>query len=95
MFRVDDAVTINTEQSAVAFQPVSQDDYANGPGNGQRRPMRPAYGRGGPGYPPPPSAYYYSPYNYGPRPYYGYGYLPLPLTFGFGYGFGYGHRFRR
>ena len=31
MFRVDDAVTINTEQSPVAFQPVSQDDYGNGP----------------------------------------------------------------
>jgi len=99
-FRVDDAVTINTEHSAAAFQPVSQDDYGNGPDE-RRRPTRPVYGRPGYGYPPPPpSAYYgYSPY-YAPYPYYGYGYgygygFPLPLTFGFGYGFGYGHRFRR
>jgi hypothetical protein len=92
MFRVDEPVTINTEQSQVAFQPVSQDDYNNGPTNGMRRPMRPSYAYGGPGYPPPP-AYYYSPY-YAPYPYYGYGYgYPLPLTFGFGYGFGYGRRF--
>jgi hypothetical protein len=89
MFRVDDAVTINTTQSSVAFQPVSQDDYGNGQDN-RRRPMRPAYGYGGPGYP--PSAYYYSPY-YAPYTYYGVGYLPLPVTFGFGYGFGYGRRF--
>jgi hypothetical protein len=92
MFRVDDPITINTEQSQVAFQPVTQDDYNNGPSNNGPRRMRPAYGYGGPGYGPgypPPSAYYYSPY-----PYYGYGYgLPLPLTFGFGYGFGYGRRF--
>jgi hypothetical protein len=99
-FRVDEAVTINTEQGQVAFQPASQDDYGNGPRNGVRRPLRPSYGNGygGPGYPP-PSAYYYSPYYapyYAPYPYYGYGYgFPLPLTFGFGYGFGYGHRFRR
>jgi hypothetical protein len=94
-FRVNDAVTISTENSQVAFQPATQDDYANGPGNGERRPMRPAYGRPGYGYPPPPpppTAYYYSPY-YAPYPYYGYGYLPLPVTFGFGYGFGYGHRY--
>jgi hypothetical protein len=94
MFRVDDAVTINTVQSQVAFQPVTQDDYGNTRGNGDRRPMRPVYGRPGYGYPPPPppSAYYYSPY-YAPYSYYGYGYLPLPVTFGFGYGFGYGRRF--
>ena len=94
MFRLDAPITINTEQSSVAFQPVSQDDYGNGQDD-RRRPMRPVYGR--PGYP--PSAYYYSP-NYGPYyapyPYNGYGYgYPLPLTFGFGYGFGYGRRFRR
>ena len=92
-FRVNDAVTISTEHSQVAFQPATQDDYANGPGNGDRRPVRPAYGRPGYGYPPPPpTAYYYSPY-YAPYPYYGYGYLPLPVTVGFGYGFGYGHRY--
>jgi hypothetical protein len=95
-FRVDEPITINTEQSQVAFQPVTQDDYNNGPSNNGPRRMRPAYGPGygGPGYPPPASAYYYSPY-YAPYPYYGYGYgyLPLPLTFGFGYGFGYGRRF--
>jgi hypothetical protein len=90
MFRLDTPLTINTDQSQVAFQPVTQDDYGTSPNN--RRPMRPAYGRPGYGYPPPPSAYYYSPY-YTPGPYYGYGYLPLPVTFGFGYGFGYGRRF--
>jgi hypothetical protein len=93
-FRVDEPLAISTTQSQVAFQPVTQDDYAN-PRNNQR-PMRPAYGPyGRPGYgypPPPPSAYYYSPY-YAPYPYYGYGALPLPVTFGFGYGFGYGYRY--
>jgi hypothetical protein len=92
MFRVDDALTINTTASQVAFQPVTQDDYNNRQNDGPRR-MRPAYGYPGPGYgyppPPPPSAYYYSPY-YAPYPAYGF---PLPLTFGFGWGFGYGHRF--
>jgi hypothetical protein len=96
MFKVDEPVTINTAASQVAFQPVTQDDYGNARGNGDRRQMRPAYGPyGRPGYgypPPPPSAYYYSPY-YSPYPYYGYGALPLPITFGFGYGFGYGRRF--
>jgi len=96
VFKVDDALTINTAQSQVAFQPVTQDDYGNSRGNGDRRQIRPAYGPyGRPGYgypPPPPSAYYYSPY-YSPYSYYGYGYLPLPVTFGFGYGFGYGRRF--
>jgi hypothetical protein len=93
-FRVDDAVTINTERSGAAFQPVSQDDYGNGQDE-RRRPMRPRYGGPGYGYPPPPPVGYYSPY-YAPYPPYGYGYgYPLPLTFGFGYGFGYGHRFRR
>ncbi len=93
-FRVDDALTINTTASQVAFQPVTQDDYNNGQNNGPRR-IRQGYGPGygGPGYGPgyPPTSYYYAPY-----PYYGYGYgygLPLPLTFGFGYGFGYGRRF--
>jgi len=93
-FRMDEPLAISTMQSQVAFQPVTQDDYAN-PRNNQR-PTRPAYGPyGRPGYgypPPPPSAYYYSPY-YAPYPYYSYGYLPLPVTFGFGYGFGYGRRF--
>ena len=96
MFKVDTPVTISTEQSQVAFQPVTQDDYGNARGNGDRRQMRPAYGPyGRPGYgypPPPPSAYYYSPY-YASYPYYGYGALPLPITFGFGWGFGYGRRF--
>lgn len=92
MFKVDDAVTINTAQSSAAFQPVSQEDYGIREEE-RRRPMRPVYGR--PGYP--PSAYYSEPYYtpyYAPYPYYGYGYgYPLPLTFGFGYGFGYGRRF--
>ena len=90
-FRMDDAITIHTEQSSVAFQPVSPEDYGTSPEN-RRRLARPGYGR--PGYYP-PTAYYYEPY-YAPYPYYGYGYgygLPLPVTFGFGYGFGYGRRF--
>ena len=98
MFRTDEPITINTEQSQVAFQPVSQDDYGNSRDD-RRGPVRPAYGPyGRPAYPPPG---YYAPYPYyapyyAPYPYYGYGYgYPLPLTFGFGYGFGFGRRFRR
>jgi hypothetical protein len=100
-FRIDSPVSISTEKGQVAYQPVTQDDYApNTNTNHQRR-----IGYGGPGYPQPyPSPYPY-PYYYSYFPYYpfGYGfYYPGPSYFGFygGYGFGFrggfrGGRFRR
>jgi len=88
-FKLDAPVSINTTDSQVAFQPVSQDDYAMAD-QGQRAdrpPMRPAYGPYGYapyGYPYP---YYYAPYPY-------YGFYPGPFYFGFGgvYRFGGGFR---
>ena len=82
-FRLQAPVTISTEHSQFAFQPVSQDDY-NGRAS-YARTQRPA-GPGGPGYPPPP--YYYG-YGY-PYPY---AFYPGPLSFGFYGGYGYGPRY--
>ena len=79
-FRLQDPVTINTQQSAMAFQPVTQQDYNRGPQRNQ-----PRYSNAGAYPPPPPEAYpypnpyYYYPYYY---PYWGGIYAP------FGY-FGY------
>jgi hypothetical protein len=83
-FRTQNPVTISTERSMQAFQPVTREDYE---GNYQLRQRPPSMSyNGGPGYPPPPPYYapYYAgayPYPYYYAPYYGYGY-------GFGYGFG-------
>ena len=82
-FRLEAPVTISTEQSQVAFEPVSQQDYS-GDQDAYAQPGRhPGYA--GPPYPPP---YYYGPYPY---PYYGWGYYPGPFFFRFGgprfYGF--------
>lgn len=91
-FRIDSPVTISTEKGQVAYQPVTQEDYAPNT-NHQRR-----TGYGAPGYPPPyppsPYPYYYSYYPYYP---FGYGfYYPGPSYFGFygGYGFGFRGGFR-
>lgn len=83
-FRLQAPVTISTEKSQFAFQPVTQTDYNKSrPPAGNRRPR--LAGPGGQGYPPPPPYYGY-PYAYGyPYPY---AYYPGPLVFGFGYGFG-------
>jgi hypothetical protein len=75
-FHLQAPVTISTEKSQFAFQPVSQSDYNNNSRNLQRRPrMRPV--------PPPPPPYPY-PYAFGyPYPYPWY---PEPfIGFGFGY----------
>ncbi len=79
-FRLEDPVTIPTQQSLQAFHPVSQQDY-NG-SDGRRN--APREFRAGEAYPPPYyhnpyyySPYYYSPYYYPPYGYYGYyGYGP-------------------
>lgn len=74
-FRLQAPVTISTEKSQLAFQPVTQSDYdSHSPEN------RPRMARPGP--PPPP--YYPGPYAY-PYAYpYPYAYYPGPLI-GFGY----------
>jgi hypothetical protein len=87
-FRVATPVTISTERSEQAFQPVTAQDYE---GSNQMRARGPSMytrpGYGGPGYPPPPPApYYYAPY-YAGYPYYGSPFL------GYGYGYGYGPSF--
>ena len=88
-FRLQAPVTISTEKSQFAFQPVTQSDYDS------RSPQsRPRMARPGP--PPPP--YYPYPYGY-PNAYaypYPYAYYPAPF-FGFGYygGFGRFGGFRR
>lgn len=82
-FRLQSPVTISTEKSQFAFQPVSQSDYSNNSRNLQRRPRMRAVP------PPPPYAYPY-PYSFGyPYPYPWY---PEPFI---GFGFGYYGRYRR
>jgi hypothetical protein len=98
-FRIDTPVSISTEKGQVAYQPVTQEDYAPNTNN-QRR-----IGYGRPAYPPPYPYSYPYPNYYSYFPYYpfGYGfYYPGPSYFGFygGYGFGFrggfrGGRFRR
>jgi hypothetical protein len=76
-FRLQAPVTISTENSQLAFQPVTQADYDSR----SAQQGRPRMNRPGP--PPPPYPYY--PYAYG----YPYGYYPEPF-FGFGYYGGWG-----
>jgi hypothetical protein len=83
-FRIANPVTISTERSEQAFQPVTRQDYE---GSNQLRPRQPSmYAAPGAGYPPPPPDY--APYYAGGYPYY-YG---SPF-FGYGYGFGPGFYF--
>jgi hypothetical protein len=93
-FRLQSPVTVSTERSAFAFQPVTQpqdqDAYSdynrqqNGPGRreGAGAPPPPGYGP-----PPPPPPYYGNYYGYYGDPYaaygYPYGYYPAPFGFGF------------
>jgi hypothetical protein len=83
-FRLQDPVTINTQQSRMAFQPVTQQDY-------NRSPQRngPRY-RNAESYPPPepyPYPYYYYPYYWGYYPYYWGGfYAPFGYYGYYGYG---------
>jgi len=88
-FRLQAPVTISTEKSQFAFQPVTQADYDSRSPQGRPRMERPG---------PPPAPYPYYPYAY-PYAYgyaYPYAYYPLPF-FGFGYygGFGRFGGFRR
>lgn len=80
LFRLTAPVTISTEKSQFAFQPVTQSDY-NSP---QQQQSRPRLNRPGP---PPPPPYYPYPYAYG----YPYPYYPAPFV-GFGYYGRYGWR---
>lgn len=92
-FRLQNPVTISTERSQNAFQPVTQADYdSRTTGNRPQRlsaPGQPGYG------PPPPPPYYGYPYAYeAPYPYPYYGYYPyVPFSFGFYGGYGFGGRF--
>jgi hypothetical protein len=78
-FRLQEPVTLSTERSQVAFQPVGQQDYASAPPQLQQRQVGPAY----PGYPAGPG------YPYAIWPYYGgWGFYP-GISFVGSYG-GYG-----
>jgi len=82
-FRLQAPVTISTENSQLAFRPVTQSDYDSQRTQPQRRPRMARPG------PPPPPYYYSYPYAYGyPYPY---GWYPGPF-FGFGYYGRYGRR---
>jgi hypothetical protein len=95
-FRLQSPVTISTDKSQFAFQPVGQEDYDSRTPN--NRPQHYGSPRSG-GYPPPPPPPYYYGYPYAYAYPYPYAYYPSPFAFGFygGYGFGGGYRrgFRR
>jgi hypothetical protein len=77
-FRLTEPIIVNTQRSQLAFQPVSQQDYAEGAGPQlQQRPGAPPY-PGRPGYPPPPGGPY-------PYPYYTYPYAAGPYWPGWGF----------
>jgi hypothetical protein len=77
-FRLEEPVAINTQQSQMAFHPVTQQDYNTGP-------QRPRY-RNVESYPPPPPyPYYYPPYYYY-YPYWGGVYVPYGYYGYYGYG---------
>jgi hypothetical protein len=83
-FRLQAPVTISTEKSQFAFQPVTQSDYDSHSPQGRPRMSRP-------GPPPPPYTYYPYPYEY-PYVYayaYSYPWYPVPFV-GFGYYGGFG-----
>jgi hypothetical protein len=84
-FRLNVPAALSTERSQVAFQPVSQDDYARPPADRRANYQRPMGS-----YPPYAPPYYYtSPYYY---PYwYGPGYPGFYLGFRGYYGFGRGY----
>jgi hypothetical protein len=91
-FRLQAPVSISTQRSQFAFQPVTQQDqdaYADQDRPHMNGPARPGYP---PPYPPPPSYYVY-PYAYGYPYAYPYGYYPVPFSIGFYGGYGFGSRF--
>ena len=82
-FRTIDPVSIATDRSGGAFQPVRQQDYraSSGQGYGSEQPVQRAVA------PPAPYGYYGGYYGYDPY-YYPYGYYPYGF-YGYGYpGFG-------
>ncbi|HEX8893275.1 MAG TPA: hypothetical protein VF783_08120 [Terriglobales bacterium] len=87
-FRLTGPVTVDTQKSQLAFQPVSQQDYAEagGPPQLQQRPPAPPYA-----YPPPPGPYPYPyyPYPYAAGPYWpGWGFYPSVSFIGYYGGYG-------
>ncbi len=86
-FRLQAPVTISTEKSQFAFQPVTQSDYDSHSSQGRPRMARPG---------PPPYPYYPYPYAYPYAYAYPFAYYPGPYV-GFGYygGFGRWGGFRR
>jgi len=87
-FRLTGPITVDTQRSQLAFQPVSQQDYAEaaGPPQLQQRPPAPPYG-----YPPPPGPYPYPyyPYPYAAGPYWpGWGFYPGVSFIGYYGGYG-------
>jgi len=97
-FQLQSPITITTEQSRMAFQPVRPSDYRGDQDAYARPGGRPSFRDPGDPYQQPYQEAYppelASPYPYYPYyPYYGWGYYPGPvigLGFGFGYGRGYG-----
>lgn len=84
-FRLEAPVTVSTEKSQFAFQPVNQNDINSRGPNGRMQRFGP---QAGPGYPP-PAPYYGYPYPYAySYPYSYYGYYPAPFAFGFYGGYG-------
>lgn len=87
-FRLEEPVTVSTERSQQAFEPVSRDDYEGVPSLRQGQPPL----RRGPGY-------YQRPGYYGPTPYYGGLYPFWGSSFYFysrpRFAYGYGRGFRR
>lgn len=88
-FQLESPVTFSTEGRELAYQPVTQQDYAPATPRLERRPARMAT----PPYPPPPPPYYYPSYGY-PGWGYAYGY-PAPFFIGvYGIGGGYYRGYR-
>jgi hypothetical protein len=85
-FRLQEPITISTERSSVAYQPVNQQDYASAAQPLQQRPVAPAYPAG-------PVYSYPSPYPYVAWPYWGgWGFYPTVSFIGYyGGGYGWGH----
>jgi len=88
-FRLQEPITVNTQKSQLAFQPVSQQDYAEAAGPPQPQRGSPA----GPPYayrpPPGPYPYPYYPYPYAAGPYWpGWGFYPGVSFIGYYGGYG-------
>jgi hypothetical protein len=83
-FRLQAPVTISTENSQFAFQPVTQSDYDSRTSQGRPRMNRPG----------PPASPYYYPYSYAYGYPYAHNWYPGPFV-GFGYYGGFGRGYGR